>query len=157
MENNLRTGVIAAAASRSVWNILLFPRRKHGACSVMGACIFHEVQPQVGGFRSPCNSSITLTLLLFAEEYTSLASRTMAATNRIFEYTSLSFLLQRRMCGLLIAQMAAFLSHAFTNCEHAAQSLNGDVLCIFMSASSRATGGSRRYAGYSRNGLPLYR
>ena len=102
-------------------------------------------------------SFVTSTLDLSAEEHTSVASRTVGATNRMFEDISLSIVSQRSMCDLLIGKMAAFLPHAFIDCEHAAQSLNGDVLCIFMSASSRATGGSRRYAGYSSNGLPLYR
>jgi len=39
------------AASKLEWNILSFPRR---ASSVMGACMFLEVQPQAEGFRGQC-------------------------------------------------------------------------------------------------------
>jgi len=57
----------------------------------MGACMSLEVQPQAEGFRSPCydTSLITLTLDLPTKELTSVASRAVGTTNRIFEYTSL--------------------------------------------------------------------
>lgn len=59
-------------------------------------------------------SFVTSTLDLSAEEHTSAASRTVGATNRMFEDMSLSIVPQRRLCDLLIGKMAAFSPHAFS-------------------------------------------